>query len=407
MSISLLETPATDLTPILEHIGKEEARLLDFEQKARDYANYEHNLEVAITHYEELEDIQYDFEMKKALWHGLRDWNYAIEEWKKCTLKEIPLELMTSEIRNYLKIVGKVGRHLSPEHDVIQLLRKKVGEVKKAMPIAVHLGSGALKDRHWVQLKEKIKYDVQSDKHFTLGTIFEKKLVQFEKVIGDIAVQASQEAALIEMLQKVIDLWEECDMPLQAYKEMKDVYTLANLDDIVANLDESLVTITTINASRYVEPIRDDVNEWRGKLVLFQETLDEWMTMQRKWMYLETIFSGGDIAKQLPSETQLFTKIDKYWKNLMLLTWENPDAITVGTYAGRKEVMITHNGSLDRIEKSLEDYLETKRQIFPRFYFLSNDELLEILADSKNPHKVQPHLRKCFDNIYRLIRIIK
>ena len=60
------------------------------------------------------------------------------------------------------------------------------------------------------------------------------------------------------------------------------------------------------------------------------------------------------------------------------------------------------NTRLEDIQKSLELYLETKRNAFPRFYFISNEDLLEILGQSKNPPAVQPHFKKLFDNIRSL-----
>ena len=69
------------------------------------------------------------------------------------------------------------------------------------------------------------------------------------------------------------------------------------------------------------------------------------------------------------------------------------------------ETLSDMNTKLEEIQKSLDMYLETKRQIFPRFYFLSNDDLLEILGQSRNPEAVQPHLKKCFDNIKSLTMV--
>jgi dynein heavy chain, axonemal len=76
--------------------------------------------------------------------------------------------------------------------------------------------------------------------------------------------------------------------------------------------------------------------------------------------------------------------------------------LQAGTNPGYLSIFQKANQSLEQIQKELSDYLSMKRAAFARFYFLGDDELLEILAQSKNPQAVQPHMSKCFDGIKML-----
>jgi dynein heavy chain len=114
------------------------------------------------------------------------------------------------------------------------------------------------------------------------------------------------------------------------------------------------------------------------------------------------IFSQPDIQRQLPAEAAKFQRVDKHWKDVMRKTNKTPNTVQIVSTPGLLEQFIEDNKLLDQIQKSLEDYLETKRVAFPRFYFLSNDDLLEILSQTRDPQAVQPHLGKCFDNLVRL-----
>jgi dynein heavy chain, axonemal len=53
--------------------------------------------------------------------------------------------------------------------------------------------------------------------------------------------------------------------------------------------------------------------------------------------------------------------------------------------------------------KGLTKFLNDKRSIFPRFFFLSNDELISILAQAREPLIVQKYMNKCFEGIEQLI----
>lgn len=51
---------------------------------------------------------------------------------------------------------------------------------------------------------------------------------------------------------------------------------------------------------------------------------------------------------------------------------------------------------LNLCEKALNDFMDGKRRAFPRFYFVSTTDLLDILSSGNNPKKVMEHMPKIF-----------
>jgi dynein heavy chain, axonemal len=167
-----------------------------------------------------------------------------------------------------------------------------------------------------------------------------------------------------------------------------------------------LVALSTILASRYADNIRIEVEKYNKKLSYIEELLDEWMECQKGWTYLESIFHSPDISKSLPVETKKFSQLDQSWRVIMKDVNMNPQCnkIIMSIRDDKLETFKQHNRTLDEIQKALNNYLEGKRQAFSRFFFLSNNELLLILAEAnRKPDTVQPHLRKLFENINKIV----
>ena len=270
------------------------------------------------------------------------------------------------------------------------------------MPLIQDLKNPAMRDRHWFEIKEEVgtPFEHETD-DFTLEKIIELKLEEHAEKVCEISGAASKELAIEEALQAMEVTWSEVTLEIGAYKD-RGHFILKGCDDIFTQLEDNQVTMATMKASRYVKAFEKTVDYWERALSHIMETIEMVLQVQRQWMYLENIFLGEDIRKQLPRESADFDIINGQWKTIMTNLNKDPNARR-GTHAdGLLETLNDMNTKLEEIQKSLDMYLETKRQIFPRFYFLSNDDLLEILGQSKNPPAVQPHMKKCFDNIKSL-----
>lgn len=305
---------------------------------------------------------------------------------------------INAKITQYLKIVYNLDKGLPP-NEVVPKLKMMVEDYRKMYPTIVDLRNPSLKQRHWEKIQDSVGKMLPKDENFTLGYLIESHVFDFKDEIGHISSQAGSEAALDEMLSKVVKVWNEAEFIVSPYRDSKDVFILGTVEDIQTLLEDSQVTIATIKSSRFIGPIKSEVERWDKMLSLFSETLDAWLNCQRSWLYLESIFSAPDIQRQLPDEARMFSQVDRSWKEIMRKVARNPSPLKSGTTPGVLETLQQNNILLEQIQKCLEDYLESKRLLFPRFYFLSNDELLEILSQTKNPQAVQPHLSKCFDAI--------
>uniref|UniRef100_A0A6I8NZX5 Dynein axonemal heavy chain 3 n=1 Tax=Ornithorhynchus anatinus TaxID=9258 RepID=A0A6I8NZX5_ORNAN len=296
---------------------------------------------------------------------------------------------ISEDIGNMWRTVYKLTKVLTDvpgPRRLAENLKIKIDKFKQHIPILSISCNKGMKERHWQQVPPKLLLEIHNPFHCLSSRL------------EPIGAAASKEYSLEKSLDKMKSEWVNLAFCFVKYRDT-DTSILSAIDDIQVLLDDHIVKTQTMCGSPFVKPIEAECRKWEEKLIEMQDILDAWLKCQATWLYLEPIFSSEDIIAQMPEEGRKFGIVDSYWKNIMT----QDTRVLVATEQSRMlEKLHEANFLLEEIQKGLNDYLEKKRLFFPRFFFLSNDELLEILSETKDPLRVQPHLKKCFEGIAKL-----
>jgi len=389
---------------LVEELTAMKVKLESFEQVGNTYIHYQKLFDADEHDFANLRSGLSRCDAVLEVWVAIANFNKKQINWNNGQFTDLNVEEMDKEVQALFK--ETYNMHKKVGTPVTEKLKDAASDLRNIMPTIMDLGNPNMKSRHWDRIFKLIKKDYTPGMEFNLSMLMKGKIMDCKDAIGEISGTASGESQLEDSLAKIVKAWEkQCFMVLN-HRDVHNLFILGSLEEIFTLLEDNQVTLQTMLGSRFIRQIQEDVETWSKKLAVFSETLDEWLVCQKTWMYLENIFGAEDIQKQLPAESQKFLVVDRSWKQIMARTKKDPLCMhsmeDIAEGVSLLDQFNLNNMALDSIQKSLEEYLETKRMAFPRFYFLSNDELLEILSQTRDPHAVQPHVGKCFDSIKRV-----
>ncbi|KAI8799348.1 dynein heavy chain and region D6 of dynein motor-domain-containing protein, partial [Cladochytrium replicatum] len=351
----------------------------------------------------DIELMSTELESLYQIWQCSNEWGTTWNEYKSNQFLLIDASQMEESVQKFIKRLQKMGKDMK-EWDVYNNLKERVTQIRRTIPVLLDLKNPAMRERHWKQLMDEIgkTFDPQST-DFTLEKVMELGLDQFGEAIAGFSSAAKQELIIEESLNAIKEAWAQLDLDIVPYKDDKGYFKIRNPDPVFELLEENLVSISSMKTSKYFVAFELEIDHWERSLSHIIEVIEVLLQVQRQWIYLENIFVGTeDIRKQLPKESHIFDEVNAKWKDTMLFVVSEKNVLKATHKENILSLLNDMNQKLEKVQKSLDMYLETKRMAFPRFYFISNDDLLEILGQSRDPNAVQPHLKKCFDNLYKL-----
>ncbi|XP_076766961.1 dynein axonemal heavy chain 1 [Xylocopa sonorina] len=379
--------------------------------------------------FEHLHKLMREFEPYRSLWVTASDWLRWYEVWMDNPLMNVDgsqidtlvadmYRVMTRAVRTFqefpsksmfgqllvIKVIVEPSaettlRRLNYEVQAIAVaIRDQMDEFKPHIGLIQALRNPGMKDRHFEQLSAQTGIQMALTPAITFKSLLILGIQEFEELVKTVADTAAKEYATERTLNKMIEEWEPIAMELLPYKTT-GTYIIKVAEETMMLLENHILNVQQLAFSPLKTAFEDEINEWEEKLKLTQEVLHLWIEVQRDWMYLEPIFTSEDITVQLPVESRKYNAMERNWRRIMKNARENPYIMRICPDRNLLESLQECQSLLEVVQKGLANYLEVKRKIFPRFYFLSDEELLEILAQAKNVHAVQPHLRKCFENV--------
>ena len=185
--------------------------------------------------------------------------------------------------------------------EVLYKFADEVNEVGDHCELIRALGCKDLQERHWNRIFTQIESQLRGIdiRDVNLQRIIDDGAPDHTEFIQEVSSTAKGEAEIARQMDEVKERWNAREFTVANYRDTKDRFIIKEVEEVITELEDDIMAVSAMMGSRYVTEIKAEVEEWERRLGTVSDTIDEWLTFQRQWMYLENIFNAEDIQKQL------------------------------------------------------------------------------------------------------------
>ncbi|XP_060119766.1 dynein heavy chain domain-containing protein 1 [Heteronotia binoei] len=377
------------------------------------------------------------------IWQLFRIVSEQITEWKCLAFFKFNATLAMERTDEWLTEAFHIEDSLPASHPVIQACMRAIKNLQKYLPLLRKLGSHFVKVSCWKEIFAAMGAKCPVNMQFTLGQLLAHPLLEHSENILRIYACEKGRYRSRDTLNRLQRFWSEkqfrlvnfiLNVPYQPQAERfrrlassrqrpakreyisKDsgTFILSDTAELKATVEQSLLTLQNMIVSPYSSELREEAVSWTSILRSFESLLEAWVGFQQKWVFLNIVLYEMDISLPSLELESRFQQVDAHFRELMQVTCQDPLVLSSvrpalgssresGFVGGSLQAALTEaSGELQSIMRALDYVLEATRMGFPRLFFLSNEELVAMVATAAEPADASAWSQRCFPGVRQL-----
>lgn len=281
-------------------------------------------------------------------------------------------------------------------------IKKQIDNYRNIMPTLTMLQSDSLSDKHWANIFNIIGLPPKSYHDIKLIDVLKHagKLSDNSNEIKAIVHQAYSEQIVRQAITELEQWGVVANLKLFTHVDSKNetLMLIKDFQEALNKIGDNQCLLQSAKNTAAIDSFTDQIELWENKMTVLSFILNNLCQIQKKWIYLEPIFSNGTLR----SGDTSFHRIDKDFRYIMRDIASNPKVISLCKINNIQMIIESLLNQLQHCQNTLTTYMTGKRDLFPRFYFLSDDDLLEILGQSSKENILQKHISKLFPGVNKL-----